>query len=87
METNIPNPETQLKRVEEAVATIRKISPLNPTVGLILGTGLGRLGENIDVHHRISYESLPHFPVSTVESHGGELLIGTLQDVPVVCMK
>jgi len=87
METNIPNPETQLKRVEEAVGSIRKTSTLNPTVGLILGTGLGRLGKNIDVHHRIPYESLPHFPVSTVESHGGELLIGTLQDVPVVCMK
>jgi len=87
METTIPNPETQLKRVKEAVTTIRTSSTLNPSVGLILGTGLGQLGEKIDVQHRIPYESLPHFPVSTVESHRGELLLGMLENVPVVCMK
>ncbi|MCY4160011.1 MAG: purine-nucleoside phosphorylase [Bacteroidetes bacterium] len=87
MEENIPDPSTQLARVEEAVAAIRRITDLIPRVGVILGTGLGQLAQKIDVQDRIPYESLPHFPVSTVESHQGELLLGTLRGAPVVCMR
>ncbi|MCY4234181.1 MAG: purine-nucleoside phosphorylase [Bacteroidetes bacterium] len=87
METNIPNSQIQLKNLADAVAMIRGISQLKPQIGLILGTGLGQLAEKIDVQHRIPYDQIPHFPVSTVESHGGELLIGTLEGVEVVCMK
>jgi len=87
MEENIPDPKTQLTRVSEAVAEIRKVTESAPRVGLILGTGLGQLAQKITVQQRIPYESLPHFPVSTVESHRGELLLGTLQGVQVVCMR
>ena len=87
MEQNIPDSETQVVCVEEAVATIRKITELKPRVGIILGTGLGQLARKIDVQHSIPYGEIPHFPVSTVESHGGDLLVGTLRGIEVVCMK
>ena len=58
-----------------------------PRVGIVLGTGLGGLAEAIDVEVSIPYRDLPHFPVSTVESHHGKLLLGTLEGVPVVAMQ
>ncbi|MCY3488565.1 MAG: purine-nucleoside phosphorylase [Bacteroidetes bacterium] len=87
MEENIPDPGTQVAQVEEAVASIRERTQFQSQVGLILGTGLGQLTQEIDVEYRIPYESIPHCPVSTVESHGGELLLGTLRGAPVACMK
>ena len=87
METNIPDSETQVARVDAAIAAVRAVTDFKPRIGLILGTGLGKLAERIDVQHTIPYDSLPHFPVSTVESHRGRLLIGTLEGVPVVCMQ
>ncbi len=87
MEQNIPDAATQLARVAEAAAAVRKVTELKPEVGIILGTGLGQLAQNIDVQHAIPYETISHFPVSTVESHGGDLLLGTLQGAEVVCMK
>ena len=87
MEINIPDPQTQIANVNEAVALIRKDTELRPLVGLILGTGLGKIAQSIAVQHRIPYESIPHFPTSTVESHGGDLLLGMFQGVPVACMQ
>ncbi len=84
---NCPDAATQLARVEEAVAAIRKTVSEQPKVGLILGTGLGRLAEEIEVSEKIEYGDLPHFPVSTVESHHGRLLFGTLRGVPVAAMQ
>ena len=87
MEANIPDAATQLARVTESAAVVRSRTSVKPQVGLILGTGLGRLAREIDVHDEIEYEDLPHFPVSTVESHHGRLLFGTLRGVPVVAMQ
>lgn len=58
-----------------------------PAVGIILGTGLGGLATRIEVRYEIDYEDIPHFPVSTVESHHGKLLLGYLEGVPVVAMR
>lgn len=87
METNIPDSETQVARVDAAIAAVRAVTDFKPRIGLILGTGLGKLAERIEVQHTIPYDSLPHFPVSTVESHQGRLLVGSLEGVPVVCMQ
>ncbi|MCY3613721.1 MAG: purine-nucleoside phosphorylase [Bacteroidetes bacterium] len=87
MEANIPDSETQVARVEAAIAAVRAVTDSKFRIGLILGTGLGKLAERIDVQHTIPYDSIPHFPVSTVESHQGRLLIGTLEGVSVVCMQ
>ncbi len=69
--------------VEMASNAIRSVTSLSPKVGIILGTGLGALVSEIDVEHVLEYGDLPHFPVSTVESHQGRLIIGKLGDVPV----
>jgi purine-nucleoside phosphorylase len=56
-------------------------------VGLILGTGLGRLAEEIDARATVPYGEIPGFPLSTVESHEGRLIAGTLRGVPVLAMQ
>jgi purine-nucleoside phosphorylase len=58
-----------------------------PEVALILGTGLGTLAEDIHTSDVIEYDAIPNFPLSTVESHSGRLLVGTLSDVPVIAMQ
>jgi purine-nucleoside phosphorylase len=75
------------ERIAEAVAAVRERSGVSPSVGVILGTGLGGLAERIQVETEIPYEEIPHFPLSTVESHGGRLLLGTLGGKPVVAMQ
>ena len=56
-------------------------------VGIILGTGLGRLAEEIDARETVPYGEIPEMPVSTVESHDGRLIAGTLRGVPVLAMQ
>lgn len=79
--------ETYRRHVDEAADAIRVRADLQPRLGIILGTGLGRLADEIDVEERIPYDEIPHFPLSTVESHQGRLLIGHLAGVPVVAMQ
>ncbi len=73
--------------IDEAVAHIRKETPTVPAVGIILGTGLGGLVEEIETEVVLDYGDIPHFPISTVESHHGKLIIGTLSGIPVVAMQ
>lgn len=73
--------------VAQAVAAIRARASLRPDVAIILGTGLGGLADAIDVRDAISYDEIPGFPVSTVESHRGRLLFGTLGGASVVAMQ
>ena len=77
----------EMARLREAVAAVREAGGTRPRVGIVLGTGLGGLAEAIEAEVSIPYEDLPHFPVSTVESHRGKLLLGTLEGVPVVAMQ
>jgi purine-nucleoside phosphorylase len=74
-------------RIEEAVRAVRARSALAPEVAVILGTGLGGLAERIRVETAIPYGEIPHFPLSTVETHSGRLLLGTLGGKPVVAMQ
>jgi purine-nucleoside phosphorylase len=74
-------------RVDAAADAIRARTDLRPRLGIILGTGLGRLAAEIDVATSIPYDELPHFPLSTVESHHGRLLVGHLAGVPVLAMQ
>jgi purine-nucleoside phosphorylase len=73
--------------VARAVEAIRAKSKLAPEVAVILGTGLGGLAREIKVETEIGYESIPGFPLSTVESHVGRLLLGTLGGKKVVAMQ
>lgn len=74
-------------RIAESVAAIRGRTQAAPGIGIILGTGLGGLAARIHVDCAIEYADIPHFPLSTVESHTGRLLVGTLGGKPVVAMQ
>lgn len=75
------------EQIMEAVTFLQeKIADFQPQYGIILGTGLGNLGNQIDIIERIAYKKIPHFAASTVEGHAGELLFGTLEGVPIVAM-
>ena len=74
-------------RVEEAAVRIREASDLQPLVGIILGTGLGKLAEEIDIDAAIPYDEIPNFPLSTVESHQGRCHIGHLSGIPIIALQ
>lgn len=74
-------------RVERAAEHLRTRTPMRPAIGLILGTGLGALAREIEGAEAVPYESIPGFPLSTVESHTGQLLFGQLAGVDVVAMQ
>ncbi len=77
--------------IDRAAARVREVAGLKPEevfrVGIVLGTGLGRLADELDLHAAVSYDEIPDMPVSTVESHAGRLLLGTLEGVPTVAMQ
>jgi purine-nucleoside phosphorylase len=75
------------EQVNAAAAAVRAKTTLRPEVGIILGTGLGGLASEIDVEVAVPYEQVPGFPLSTVESHAGQLLLGRLGGKPVVAMQ
>ncbi len=75
------------KTLDEAVSYINSEIDLEPEIGIILGTGLGSLVDGIEMAGTVDYDKIPHFPVSTVESHAGRLLFGNLKGKPVVCMQ
>jgi len=78
------------QQVTEAADHIREALPAGmdvPAIGIILGTGLGKLADVIEADQTLPYGDLPHFPTSTVESHDGRLLIGHLDGVPVLAMQ
>jgi purine-nucleoside phosphorylase len=76
-----------LEQFNESVAFIQSKTTVKPTIGIILGTGLGGLVKEIEVIDEISYADIPHFPVSTVESHSGKLIFGKLGGKDVVAMQ
>lgn len=79
---------TELKKqIDEALSFIRTKTSLAPNMGIILGTGLGGLAQEIQQEVVIDYGEIPHFPVSTVESHHGKLIFGTLAGKSVVAMQ
>src|SRR5512135_1862047 len=71
----------------EATAYVQSRSTLKPHVGIILGAGLGDLAVEVNGAIAIPYEEIPHFLRSTVVGHAGRLLIGKLENVPVVVMQ
>lgn len=76
-----------LDQIQEAARYIQSQTTVQPRVGIILGTGLGALAAEITIETELSYEQIPHFPLSTVEFHTGRLLLGTLAGQPVVVMQ
>lgn len=75
------------QKLNEAIKYINSKIDFNPTIGIILGTGLGSLVDGIEMVGTVDYDKIPNFPVSTVESHAGKLLFGNLKGKKVVCMQ
>lgn len=76
-----------IQKINETLEVIKKYAPDNYPVGIILGTGLGGLVKEIKIEHQIDYADLPHFPLSTVESHHGKLIFGMINGQKVVAMQ
>ena len=78
---------TLKQKIDETLSVIHKHTKENYPIGIILGTGLGGLVKEINVSHQIDYGDLPHFPLSTVESHHGKLIFGSIADKNIVAMQ
>lgn len=74
------------QRLQETIDFLKVNGFSNPTVGIVLGTGLGKLVNEIDIEKEIGYAEIPNFPVATVEFHSGKLIYGTLSGKKVVVM-
>lgn len=76
-----------LTKIQQTVDFIKEQTAFDPEIGVILGTGLGGLVQEIVAEHTLSYEDIPNFPLSTVEGHSGKLIFGTLSGKKVVAMQ
>ncbi|MDD4604169.1 MAG: purine-nucleoside phosphorylase [Bacteroidales bacterium] len=76
-----------LKKINETIAFLESKVTQKPEIGIILGTGLGGLVNEITVQQRIPYQTIPNFPVSTVVGHNGQLIFGTMSGKSIVAMQ
>jgi len=76
-----------LEKIQETAAFLRSRIHTDPKTAIILGTGLGKLAEEITDKYEISYQEIPHFPVSTVEGHCGKLIFGKLGNKDIMAMQ
>lgn len=76
-----------LEKINQSVTFIREKTNFNPEIGIILGTGLGGLVNEINIEHSLNYQDIPHFPISTVEGHQGRLIFGILAGKKVIAMQ
>ncbi len=83
----MPDESRSMRRLGDAVRAVRGFTAMEPRVGIILGTGLGALADQIDAEVVVSYDVIPGFTKPTVESHAGRLIFGTLAGTPVVAMQ
>ncbi len=75
------------KELDLTVNFLKERGVLQPEIGIVLGTGLGKLVDEIEVIHKFSYEDLPNFPVATVEYHHGKLIYGNLKGKKILAMQ
>jgi len=76
-----------LEQIKITTEYLKQKTTVNPEIGIILGSGLGGLVDEIDIQEAIPYEDIPNFPVSTVEGHSGRLIFGRLGGKKVVVMQ
>lgn len=75
------------EQIKEATDFLKNKGIEGTTVGIVLGTGLGKLVDKIDIKESISYDDIPHFPTATVEFHSGKLIYGKIGNVSVLAMQ
>lgn len=76
-----------VEQINETVNFLKEKGIIQPEIGIILGTGLGKMVREIDIEIQIDYKDIPHFPVSTVEFHKGRLIYGKLRGKKVLAMQ
>jgi purine-nucleoside phosphorylase len=76
-----------LDELNQTVTYLKQAGVLNPEIGIVLGTGLGRMANEIEVILSLDYRDIPNFPLATVESHSGRLIYGRLQGRHVLAMQ
>ena len=73
--------DDQFTKAEAAVAYLQSQTSVSPRVGIILGSGLGEFGKQVEKATNVPYSAIPHFPQSTVEGHSGNLILGEISGV------
>src|SRR6187200_1318572 len=76
-----------LDKIRQTASYIREKTDFSPEVGIVLGSGLGGLVNEIEILHSLEYGSIPNFPVSTVKGHGGKLILGNLGGKKVIALQ
>ena len=76
-----------LQKINETADYLKRQFAAQPKAGIILGTGLGGLVDEIDIRKSIDYKDIPHFPLSTVEGHSGRMILGTIGGVEIMAMQ
>lgn len=76
-----------LEKIETTLKFIQNIVSNKPTIGIIMGSGLGNLAQDITITHQIDYQDIPNFPISTVVGHKGKLIFGNIRNHEVVAMQ
>jgi len=74
------------QHLQETIDFLKSQGINNPEIGIVLGTGLGKIVNDIHIEHEIAYADIPHFPKATVEFHSGKLIYGTLENKKVLVM-
>jgi purine-nucleoside phosphorylase len=83
---SLPQRMDTFQKLEEATAFLKPFPKNNPTIAVVLGSGLGNFTKELEVEKEIDYEEIPHFPVSTVEGHHGRLIFGSIGGKPIIAM-
>ena len=78
--------ENQIRNLQQTADFIKKSYPHQPSIGIVLGSGIGNLSSEIDIEYQIDYSSIPDFPVSTVAGHSGQLIFGKMEGRRIVAM-
>ena len=81
------NSLSMIKEINQTIGYLRSAGISDPEIGIVLGTGLGRIANDIDIIRSVDYRDIPHFPLSTVESHSGKLIFGRLEGKKVLAMQ
>src|SRR5690242_7651223 len=74
------------QKLQEASSFLKKYTDKKPSIGVVLGSGLGNFTRELQVDKEIAYNSIPHFPVSTVEGHDGKLIFGSIAGKAIIAM-
>jgi purine-nucleoside phosphorylase len=78
--------ESQFLSLQHTADFIKKLYSHTPSIGIVLGSGVGNLSKEIDIEFQIDYASIPDFPIATVEGHSGQLIFGKLEGKRIVAM-